>query len=424
VGPCLASLERDEKRLTTSLELPILTEHIASRGFMVISKLALLLISCVVAIISRRTNLPYTVGLVVVGFFLAYGGISTETHLSYDLIFHLLLPPLIFEAAFHLKWRELRPILRPVTLLATAGVLLSSAVAAALMMLTSKLSLPACLIIGIVLSATDPVSVLALLKEAKLPSRIHKLLEAESLFNDGTASVLFALVPLALAGATSFAGCVSMSITEIFGGMIIGGLIGFAAMFIAGRTQDHLIEIAMTVIAAFSSFFIAQHLHTSGILSTLTAGMVIGNLDRFGAITEKGLHEAHSFWEFACFVANSFIFILIGLDLNLWEVSTAGWATICTIGSMLIARAVAVYGWCLPLRRTKDAVPGIVQHLLVWGGLRGALSIALVLALPADFPDRSIVIAAVFNAVVFSIIVQGVTVSPLIHRVKRSVAGS
>jgi CPA1 family monovalent cation:H+ antiporter len=391
---------------------------------MVISKLALLLISCVVGIISRRTHLPYTIGLVVVGFFLAYQGITTDTHLSYDLIFDMLLPPLIFEAAFHLKWRELKPILRPVTILATAGVLVSSAIATGLMLLTTTLSLPACLIIGIVLSATDPVSVLALLKEAKLPSRIHKLLEAESLFNDGTASILFAITPLVLAGTTSLVGVATLSITEVVGGMGIGALVGFAAMFIAGRTNDHLIEIAMTVIAAFSSFFIAQHLHTSGILSTLTAGMVIGNLDRFGAITEKGLNEAHSFWEFACFVANSFIFILIGLDLNLWEVSGAGWITACTIGSMLIARACAVYGWCLPLRRTKDAVPGIVQHLLFWGGLRGALSIALVLSLPMNFPDRAIIIAAVFNAVVFSIIIQGMTVSPLISRVKKSAATS
>jgi CPA1 family monovalent cation:H+ antiporter len=292
------------------------------------------------------------------------------------------------------------------------------------LLLTTGLALPACLIIGIVLSATDPVSVLALLKEAKLPARIHKLLEAESLFNDGTASILFAITPLALAGTTSIAGMGAISAVEIVGGVGIGALVGVAAMLIAGRTNDHLVEIAMTVIAAFASFSIAQSFHTSGILSTLTAGMVIGNLDRFGAITEKGLHEAHSFWEFACFVANSFIFILIGLDMNLWEISGAAWVTICTIGSMLIARAFAVYGWCLPLRGTKDAVPGIVQHLLFWGGLRGALSIALVLALPTDFPDRSIVIAVVFNAVVFSIIVQGLTVSPLIERVKKTVKDS
>ncbi|MEN9847238.1 MAG: hypothetical protein RIS36_2385 [Pseudomonadota bacterium] len=385
---------------------------------MVLSKLALLLVSCVVAIMARRTNLPYTVGLVVVGFLLAHEGITTDTHLSYDLIFDMLLPPLIFEAAFHLTWRDLKPILRPVSILATAGVLVSTGIAAGLLVLTSGLSVPACLIIGIVLSATDPVSVLALLKEAKLPPRIHKLLEAESLFNDGTASVLFAITPLVLAGATSMTAIATISVAEVLGGIGIGAIVGFAAMLVAGRTHDHLVEIAMTVIAAFSSFFIAQHFHTSGILSTLTAGMVIGNLDRLGAITEKGLHEAHSFWEFACFVANSFIFILLGLDLNLWEVSTAAWATMCTIGSMLIARAFAVYGWCAPLRRTKDAVPGIVQHLLFWGGLRGALSIALVLGLPSDFPDRAIVIAAVFNAVVFSIIVQGLTVSPLIKRVK------
>ena len=389
---------------------------------MVISKLALLLISCVVAIIARRTHLPYTVGLVVVGFFLDSGGIASDTHLSYNLIFDILLPPLIFEAALHLTWRELKPILRPVTILATAGVILSTCVAAGLLLLTTGLALPTCLIIGIVLSATDPVSVLALLKEAKLPSRIHKLLEAESLFNDGTASILFAIAPLVLAGATSLTGIGTISIVEILGGIGIGALVGFAAMLIAGRTNDHLVEIAMTVIAAFASFSIAQSFHTSGILSTLAAGMVIGNLDHFGSITEKGLHEAHSFWEFACFVANSFIFILIGLDLNLWEIPNAVWVTTCTIGSMLIARAVAVYGWCFPLRRTKDAVPGIVQHLLFWGGLRGALSIALVLSLPTDFPDRAIIIAAVFNAVVFSIIVQGMSVSPLIRRVKATVA--
>lgn len=385
---------------------------------MVISNLNLLLIACVIAIISHRTRLPYTVGLVLAGLALAYGGSDASTHLSHDLIFQTLLPPLIFEAAFHLKWKELKPILVPVLLLATAGVLLSCAVTTGLLLVFSGLSLSACLIIGAVMSATDPVSVLALLKEAKLPSRIHKLLEAESLFNDGTASILFMIIPLVIAGHSSPLGIATLSLTSVFGGALIGTAVGFGVMVIAGRTNDHLVEIAMTVIAAFASFSIAESFHASGILSTLAAGMVLGNLDRFGSLTEKGLETAHSFWEFACFVANSLIFILIGIDLNLWEVPGASWVIACTIVSMLVGRAFAVYGWCLPLRKPQHRVPLAVQNLLFWGGLRGALSIALVLGLPMDFPERNMIITAVFHAVVFSVVIQGMTVSPIIRQVK------
>lgn len=387
---------------------------------MVISNIHLLLIACLVAIISTRTRVPYTVGLVLVGLFLSYAGSDPSTHLSHDLIFHLLLPPLIFEAAFLLKWKVLKPILVPVIVLATGGVLIAAAVSASLLYALSGLSLLTCLIIGIVLSATDPVSVLALLKEAKLPPRIHKLLEAESLFNDGTASVLFMLVPLAVAGTVSPAGIAAMSLTCIAGGIATGIATGFAAMAIAGRTKDHLVEITMTVIAAYGSFNLAESFHASGILSTLSAGMVIGNLDRFGAISEKGLEAAHSFWEFACFVANSFIFILIGIDLELWEVPGETRLIVLTIVAMLVGRAVCVYGWSAPLARTKHRLPLNVQNLLFWGGLRGALSIALVLSLPATMPERNMMITAVFHAVVFSIIVQGITVTPLIHRVKRA----
>ena len=204
---------------------------------MVISNLNLLLIACVIAIISHRTRLPYTVGLVLAGLALAYGGSDASTHLSHELIFQTLLPPLIFEAAFLLKWKELKPILLPVLLLATAGVILSCAVTTGLLLAFSGLSLGACLIIGAVLSATDPVSVLALLKEAKLPPRIHKLLEAESLFNDGTASILFMIIPLVIAGHSSPIGIATLSITSVVGGILIGALIGLAVMVISGRTN-------------------------------------------------------------------------------------------------------------------------------------------------------------------------------------------
>jgi len=388
------------------------------------SNINLLLISCGIAIISRRTRIPYTIGLVLTGLVLAYGGVNARTHLSHELIFHMLLPPLIFEAAFHLKWRELRPILAPTLILATIGVVIAAAASAAIVYAATGVSLSAALLIGVVLSATDPVSVLALLKEAKLPARVHKLLESESLFNDGTASILFALLPLVLAGTTSPMGIVATSATSILGGILVGALAGFGVLVIAGRTSEHVVEIAMTVVAAFGSFYIAESFHASGILSTLSAGMVLGNLNRHGALTEKGLESAHSFWEFACFVANSFIFILIGIDLDLFETPGTAWLTAVTIVATLVGRALAVYLGCATLRNTKSAVPLIVQHLLVWGGLRGALSIALALSLPSSMPERGVIITVVFHAVVFSILVQGITVSPLIHRVKRALSNT
>lgn len=387
---------------------------------MIISNVNLLLIACVVAIISNRTRVPYTVGLVLTGLLLAYCGIDASTHLSHELIFHLLLPPLIFEAAFHLKWRELRGVLAPVTLLASLGVIIAAGVSTVVLASFTSLSLTAALLISVVLSATDPVSVLALLKQANLPPRIHKLLESESLFNDGTASILFAVTPLVLAGLTSPLGVATSSFIAIFGGIAVGIGVGFATMLVAGRTSDHLIEITMTIIAAFGSFAIAESFHASGILSTLSAGMVLGNLGPFGAISEKGLESSHSFWEFACFIANSFIFILIGTDLNLWGIPGATSIIVVTVLAMLLGRAACVYGLSLPLSRSSNRIPIEVQNLLFWGGLRGALSIALALGLPESTPDRSLIITSVFHAVVFSVVIQGLTVSPLIRRVKSS----
>jgi CPA1 family monovalent cation:H+ antiporter len=384
-----------------------------------ISNINLLLIACVIAIVSRRTRVPYTVGLVLTGLMLAYFGADASTHLSHELIFHMLLPPLIFEAAFQLKWRDLKSIMVPTLLLATVGVIVAAASTAGIIYALSGLSLAAALTIGIVLSATDPVSVLALLKEAKLPPRIHKLLESESLLNDGTASILFALLPLVLAGTLSPVGIATTSLVAIAGGLGVGALVGIAVLLIAGRTQEQVVEIAMTVVAAYASFYIAESVHASGILSTLSAGMVLANLDRNGALTHKGLESAHSFWEFACFVANSFIFILIGIDLELFELPGTLWITVITIVAMLIGRALCVYLGGAVLSKTEHRVPSRVQHLLVWGGLRGALSIALALSLPTSMAERGIIITVVFHAVVFSIIVQGLTVGPLIARVKR-----
>lgn len=381
----------------------------------------LLSVACVVAITTRMIRIPYTVGLVIVGYALAVTGLTPSLHLSHDLVFQVLLPPLIFEAAVHLKWRDLKPVATVVGTLATGGVVVAAVVGTTIITLLTDLPWQTALVLGVVLAPTDPVSVLALLKESALPPKVHKLVEAESLFNDGTASVLFALIPLILVGNTSPLAMASLSLISIGGGIGVGLALGTALLMVASRTKEHLVEIATTVVGAFGSFLIAEHLHVSGVLATLTAGMVLANLDRRGALSEKGKESAHSFWEFAVFLVNSLIFLLIGFDVTMFPATNNSiiWLIIVTIGATLLGRAVAVYGGSLPFRSSTKAVPLPVQNLLVWGGLRGALSIALVLGMPASTPNREVLISIVFHTVAFSIVVQGISVSPFLRRITR-----
>ena len=380
----------------------------------------LLCIACVVAIVSRRIKLPYTIGLVLAGLLLAVLGIEMPMHLSRDLIFSALLPPLIFEAAFHLKWRDLRPELPAAITLATIGVVLAAVTSSVILVFGAGQSWQTALIIGVILSATDPVSVLALLKQSKLPARIHRLIEAESILNDGTAAVLFSLIPLVVMGTATTGQFVVAFLTAVTLGMLIGGAVGALLLFLGGRTDDHLVEIAVTTVAAYASFILAEEVHASGVLSTLTAGMIIGSLGQRGSITQKGQEAAESFWEFAGFVANSIIFLLIGSDLATWRSHGMASLIFWTIVSSFAGRAIAVYLGCVPLRSTTSAVPRPVQHLLFWGGLRGALGLALALELPQDTPGRDEIISAIFAAVAFSIVIQGLTAGVFIKKSESS----
>lgn len=378
----------------------------------------LLLIACLVAIGSRRAGVPYTVGLVITGLLLSHLNFAPHIHLSRELIFAWLLPPLVFESALHLSWRDVKPQLPVVSFLATVGVFAAALITATLLVWAVGLSWPTAIIIGIVLSATDPVSVLALLKEAKLPPRIHRLIEAESLLNDGTAAALFSLAPLVIAGTAGLGSIVMLSAVSILGGIIMGALVGGCAIVIAARTDDHLVEVAVTIAAAFGSFILAEHFHTSGILATLTAGMLFGNLRTINGLTERGRQAAEDFWELAGFLANSAIFLLIGVDLEDLQPAHHVSIMLATIGACIVSRALIVYAGCAPFNRSSCAVSLSVRHLLFWGGLRGALALALVLGLDPAAPDTPVIKTAVFYAVAFSIVVQGLTVGPLIRSVK------
>ena len=383
--------------------------------------LALLGLAILVAIAARRLRLPYTVGLALTGAAFAASRIDAGLALTHDLIFDIVLPPLLFEAALNLRWREFRRELAPIVALSTVGVLLCAGAVAAGLVHWAGWPLEPALIFGALISATDPIAVIALLKETGVSGRLKLLIEAESLINDGTAAVLFTTILVWASHDPAQAGGALPIITALVsiagGGLLVGSAVGLIATLIAGRIDDHLIETALSVLAAYGSFLIAERLHASGVLATVGAGIVMGNLGVLGvevtpgfALTPRGRAFVLEFWEFAAFLANSLVFLLIGSALAGVDFRREGWRTLAlTVLLALMGRAVAVYPIALAFIRSRWAIPFAEQHLLWWGGLRGALALALALALPTDLPYREDILIAAFAVVAFSILVQGLT---------------
>jgi len=206
----------------------------------------------------------------------------------------------------------------------------------------------------------------------------------------------------------------------VLGGVVCGALVAAVALLLAGRTDDHLVEITFTLIAAYGSFLLAEHFHLSGVLATLTAGILLGNYGLCGALTEKGRIEVIAFWDYIAFVVNSLIFLLIGIQLAHHSFGAVLIPIVAAIVLVLLGRALAVYGCSVLFLRSRWHISLPHQHILFWGGLRGALALALVLGLPAALPMRETLITVTFAVVAFSVIVQGLTVTPLMQRLGQS----
>jgi len=384
----------------------------------------LLVVAILVAIVARRLRLPYTVGLVVAGAGLAWARLGSGAMLTHDFIFGVILPPLLFEAALTLPWSELRRDWLPVTILSILGVLVSAVVVGTGM--TVFLGWPAvpAALFGVLIAATDPVAVIALFKDTGVTGRLRLLVESESLFNDGVAAVLFGLVlswaEMAPGQGFTLAKVALDLLVVAGGGIFVGVSVGSAAIAVAGRTQDHLVETAVTTVAAYGSFLLAERLHASGVLAVVAAGLLMGNL---GVMRENGRNTLSpqgrafvvSFWEFAAFIANSLIFLLIGLKIgDLPRIGRGADMLVVAICLVQAGRILTVYPLCLLFRGGARSISVRQQHILFWGGLRGALALALALALPPEIPYRNQILMASFAVVAFSVVIQGVTMPALL----------
>jgi len=378
----------------------------------------LLLVACLIAILSRRLGLPYSVGLVAAGLLIAVIPQAPQLGLSRDLIFNVLLPPLVFEAALQMPWKSFRTEL-PVTLaLAFAGVALAAGVVSSGMHYLLGWSWLGASIFAVLIAATDPVSVIAAFKEMNADRRLRVLVESESLLNDGTAAVGFAVLAAVAAGAPAqAASIVPAFLWTLAGGALVGATAAGLILLLAGRTTDHLVEVTLTMLAAYGSFLIAERLNASGVIAALTAGLMIGNLGARGPVSEAGRPHVLAAWEFFAFVANSFVFLLIGIQLAGVGISRLGWITAgLAIVLVLVGRAIAVYPLSTLFRASRLKVPAGYQHVLFWGGLRGALALALGLTVPASVPERGPIILSAFVVVAFSIFIQGLTMPWLVRR--------
>ncbi len=377
----------------------------------------LLLTASLVAMVSRRLNLPYSVGLVVAGIALAFLPVTAELPLTPELIFNVFLPPLVFEAALQLRWDAFRRNLPLTAGLAFAGVIIASALVAAGMHYLVGWSWLGAALFGVLIAATDPVSVIAAFKEMRVERRLSMVVESESLLNDGAAAVGFALL-VGIAGGTAVttASIAGSLLWTVAGGVAAGLAVAALVLLVAGRTTDHLVEITLTTIAAYGSFLLAEHFHMSGVLASLTAGLVVGNAGWKGAISESGRGPVLSFWEYAAFLVNSLVFILIGTHEAHQPLGPATTPAAIAIGLVLLGRAVAVYSLAPLYARSSLHIGAPYRHVLFWGGLRGALALALALAVPANVAERGDIVVVAFAVVAFSIFVQGLTMPWLIRR--------
>jgi CPA1 family monovalent cation:H+ antiporter len=378
----------------------------------------LLLVACLIAMISRKVGLPYSVGLVAAGLLIALIPNAPQFRLSRELIFNIFLPPLVFEAALQLNWKEFRREL-PVTLtLALVGVGLAAVLVAAGLHFWMSWSWIGATLFAVLIAATDPVAVIAAFKEMDADKRLCMIVESESLLNDGVVAVAFAVVIGVAGGAPAGITDVAPSFVWTFlGGALIGGAVSSLVLLLAGRTNDHLVEITLTTLAAYGAFLIAERFHASGVLASLTAGLMIGNLGKTGAISEAGRPHVIAAWEFFAFLANSFVFLLIGIQLVGIHIDHLGWVTAAVAILLVLAgRAAAVYPLATLFRATRLRVPMSFQNVLFWGGLRGALALALALAVPASVPEHGSIILCAFAVVAFSIFVQGLTMPWLVER--------
>jgi len=398
----------------------------------------LMFVASISAIFVKKARFPYTIGLLIAGILIGYLSSRVEVlspmrevQLNPDIILFLILPTLLFEASINIDSKILFRNLVPILVLATLGLLISTAIVGFGISAATPLTLGAALLFGALISATDPVAVIALFKELGVPKRLSTLVDGESLFNDATAIVVFNILLGIVAAGTAFSTSIAIDgiwqfLVVFFGGLLVGVVLGGAMLWIiAFEKQDHMVQATLTMVLAYLAFIVAEHfLHVSGVIAVVAAG-VFGSWAGARIFDEKMRRYVTEFWELMAFIANSMIFLLMGLteyhlfeDIGRYQEAT-GYILLGFVLT-LVARLVVVYGLTPLTNRLspEERVESTDKAVMFWGGLRGAIPLALALGLPADFEHRVMIIDLTLGVVLMSLLIQGTTVGWLLKKLK------
>ncbi|MCF6092612.1 Na+/H+ antiporter [Microaerobacter geothermalis] len=386
--------------------------------------LLLLAIAAGVTAFAKKLNLPYPIALVIVGAIIGLlpipGLEELKDFFAEDEVFRfaiisIFLPTLLGEATLKLPFSHLRENRGPILTLALVGTLVSFIVAGLLTVQFLSLPLQAAFVFAALMAATDPVSVLSIFKSMGVNHRLSIIMEGESLINDGVAVVLFTIAAYQMstfieAGPFGIAMGLFQFFKVVIGGLLIGGLLAYFFSKLTRFFDDYPLEIIFSMLLFYGAFFISEAFHVSGVIAVVIAGLIFGNYGARIGMSPTTKLNIKNFWDVAALVANSLVFLMVGLEImriSLWD----KWMYI--IGAILIvlaSRSIAVYTSVGFIRH----IPRAWKHVFNWGGLKGSLSIALAFSLPSSFPMREEVLVLAFGVVLFSLIVQGLTIKPLV----------
>ncbi|MEM6436640.1 MAG: sodium:proton antiporter [Cyanobacteria bacterium P01_D01_bin.115] len=400
-----------------ALEDPLIEEGL--RRFLLV-----LSVSLGVATLSRALswlrNIPYTLLLLLVGLGLATIDVRL-INLSPELILFIFLPPLLFEAAWNIKWSNLKNDWLPISLFAIIGVIICVGGLFLGLQQFAGASLATALLVGAGLSATDPVSVVALFRELGVDKRLTTLMEGESLFNDGVAVVAYNLLLGIALGLEQFDIPVTVSRFLVFVGigLSIGGLIGFGISYLTQRFDLPLVEQSLTLVSAYGTYLVAEQLGGSGVIAVVTTGLILGNFGSRIGMSPRTRLSVSEFWDFVAFFVNSIVFLLIGDQVVFQGLIDNLPTIVIAILVMLLARAVSIFGLSQISNWWDDSdINWQNQIVLWWGGLRGSVSVALALSVPESLPERDDIIAIIFGVMLFTLLVQGLTTKPILQALK------
>lgn len=385
--------------------------------------LVLFIVATTVAIVARRLRIPYTVGLVLAGILLGIVQAFQAPQLTKALLFSIFLPGLLFEAAFHLDFREFWRNRVSILSLAVPGVVAATALttviltpSVATLHVVSDFHWHYALVFGALIAATDPIAVVAMFKSLGTPKRLNVLMEGESLLNDGTGIVFFTLSLSLVAGNQVVAGGLALDFIRIVGmGVIIGTAVGLAISQVIRQVDDPMIEITLTTLAAYGAFVAAEHFQYSGVIATVAAGMCCGNYGARTGMSPSTRVAVETFWEYIAFALNSVVFLLIGLEVDLGTLLASWPIILIAYLAVTVGRSLVILGVFGLLSLTRERLPASWCAILTWGGLRGGLPMVLVLSLSPAFPYRDLLVSMTFGVVVMSILFQGLTM-PLLLR--------